>query len=62
MNGQMTLFKEKQILVEEFINKVDPYSPQPSLKFDLRGYAKYIQEYNLSADEISEEIMTMFKK
>ncbi len=62
MNGRKKSYKEKQRIVEEFIEKGRIYETQPTLKFDLRGYAKYLKENNLSGKNIDESITSMFVK
>ena len=60
MNGQMMSFKEKNTIVDNFISRINPYEKPHPLKFDLRGYSKYVTENNLSADEITDKIMEKF--
>lgn len=59
MNGQMK--KSKRQIVEEYINLVNPYETPKPIAFDLRGYAAYIRENNLKAEDITPEIMEMFR-
>ncbi len=61
MNGQMKSFKEKQQIADEFINRTKPYAPQGTLKFDLRGYAKYIKEHNISGKSVPEDVVKRFQ-
>lgn len=60
MNGQMKSFKQK--IVDDFIRKVNPYEKPKPIAFDLRGYSKFISDNNLSASEITPEIMAQFQK
>ena len=61
MNGQMT-YTEKIKMVEGFIDTVNPYDNPPVLNFDMRGYANYIKENNLTSDNITEDVLNMFSK
>lgn len=58
MNGQMK--KSNRQVVEEFISRVNPYEKPNPIAFDLRSYAAYVAEHELSADEITPEIMAKF--
>ncbi len=62
MNGQTVLSKkQKDEMIKDFIERVNPYNPQKSDKtVDLRAYAKYVKEKGLSGKEITPEIMNMF--
>lgn len=60
MNGQKT-FNEKLNIAEKFISTVNPYDRAPNLKFDLRGYAKYVKEHNLEGN-VPVDVMNMFSK
>lgn len=62
MSGQKKNYKEKQQMADEFIEKGRIYESQPPLKFDLRGYAKYLEENNLSGKSVSDKITSMFIK
>ncbi len=61
MNGQMT-YTEKIKMVEGFIDTVNPYDNPPVLNFDMRGYANYIKENNLTSYNIKEDVLNMFSK
>ena len=61
MSGQKT-YKEKMKIVESFINTVNTYEKQPTLKFDMRGYAEYVEKHKLSGRNIPVEVIYMFNK
>ena len=61
MSGQMKSYSEKKEMVEHFIEKCNPYQPLNPLKFDLRGYAKYIEENEISYSQVTPEILEKFK-
>lgn len=61
MNRQKT-FNEKLKIVENFIATVNPYEKSPNLNFDLRGYAKYVRDNNLTRKNITTDVMNMFSK
>lgn len=61
MGGQMKSYKEKMAIVDEFISRVNPYQKPESLRFDLRGYAKYLKDHNISGKNVSEDIVKMFQ-
>ena len=61
MNGQKT-FNEKLNIAEKFIATVNPYEKSPNLNFDLRGYAQYVKEHNLTGKDITADVMNMFQK
>ena len=58
MNGQMKLSKEQ--MVWDYIQRVNPSEKQPSLSFDMRGYAKYVKDNGLQSKEVTPEIMQKF--
>jgi len=60
MNGQMLSCKEKEKLIEEYIEKINPYQPLVPLKFDLRKYSAYVSENNLKEQNITEDILKKF--
>ena len=62
MNGQTTLFNEKQKMVDDYVKKVDLYGDYKPFKFDLRGYARYIEEHSIPRNNVPKEIMDMFDK
>lgn len=58
----MDIYKQRQKLVDDFIERINPYeTPQP-LHFDLRGYAKYLKENNLSGKDTADYILKKFSK
>lgn len=52
---------EKQKIIDDFINRVDPYKKPDPLNFDLRGYAAYLAEHNLDGRNVPEEVIERFK-
>ena len=60
MNGQVRTFREKQNIVEQFIASMNPYEKQQNIHFDLRAYAKFVEENNISASEVTNEILNKF--
>lgn len=62
MTGQMSVFKQKQKIVDEFIERVNPYEIPKPLNFDIRGYAKYLKENNISGKKVSDSIFKKFQK
>ncbi|MBQ6025648.1 MAG: hypothetical protein IJL20_08600 [Lachnospiraceae bacterium] len=61
MNGQTKSYKDKLAIVDEFISRINPYQKPEPLRFDLRGYAKYLKEHNLSGKNVDENIVKMFQ-
>jgi len=61
MNGQQRTFKEKQNIVEQYIAATNPYKKHENMHFDLRAYAKFVKERNLSASDITDDILDMFR-
>jgi uncharacterized protein involved in tolerance to divalent cations len=54
-------YKEKLAIVDEFISRVNPYQKPELLRFNLRGYAKYIKEHNISGKNVNEDIVKRFQ-
>lgn len=54
-------YKEKLAIVEEFISRVNPYQKPEPLRFNLRGYAKYLKEHNISGKNVNEDIIKRFQ-
>ena len=46
----MKSFSKKQKLVEDFNARIRPYEEHENLRFDLRGYAKYLKEHGMHGD------------
>jgi hypothetical protein len=44
----MKIHKKGMTIVDEYLSRFDPYKKLEPLKFDLRGYAKYLKENNIS--------------
>ena len=62
MSGQTKSFSEKQKLVDDFNARIRPYEEHENLRFDLRGYAKYLKEHGLHGKEVPAEILKMFQR
>lgn len=62
MTGQMSEFKQKQKLVDDFVERNNPYKTPVPLQFDIRGYAEYMKENNISGKKVSNEIFEKFYK
>lgn len=62
MSGQTMSIKEKDRIIEEFINRENPYRPHESWDFDVRGFIRYIEEHNIPSDQIDESIVAMFER
>ncbi|MDO5441911.1 MAG: hypothetical protein Q4F55_05095 [Bacillota bacterium] len=62
MTGQMKSSKEKDAMVREYIERVNPYKPLEPLKFDLRGYAAYLKEHSISGNNVPESVVKQFAK
>lgn len=62
MNSKAMSFEEKQELAQSFIKAVKPYEKKEGLKFDLRGYAKYLEEHNIPGDNVPPSVVEMFSK
>lgn len=60
MNGQTKSYKEKQNLIDEFIERVNPYERKEPLRFNLREYSRYIDENNIDRKNVPESVMKMF--
>ena len=50
-----------QKIVDDFIDRVDPYMDLEPLKFDLRGYAAYLKEHNLDGRDVPEAVIERFR-
>ena len=61
MTGQMKSYKEKEIIAQKYIERVNPYKPLEPLKFDLRGYAAYLKEHSISGNDVPESVLQQFE-
>ena len=61
MNGQKNTYKEKDRTIRKYISLVNPYKTHKPLKYDLRKYAAYVRDHNLRVEDISEDVMSMFR-
>ena len=59
MSGQ-TILSEHDKIVNEFLTKYDPFSTDLAPAFDLRGYAKFIEDHSIDGLDITEEMMNGF--
>ena len=62
MNGQKKSSNEKDLLVQAYIEKTNPYKPLEPLKFDLRGYSAYLKEHAISGNNVPEAVIAQFQK
>lgn len=62
MSGQTMSFSEKQKLMDDFIERTKPYEKHESLNFDLRGYAKYLEENSISGKDVPKEVVERFMR
>lgn len=60
MNGPTKKYK-RQIVVD-YIKRVNPYEKSQPISFDLRGYAKYLEEHNISGKNVPLNVMKMFQR
>ena len=60
MIGLRKSSEEKRQLVDEYLKKYNPYEKQPTLNFDLRKYARFVEQNNLKRDQITEAVMEQF--
>ena len=51
-----------QAVVDAFLLKYNPYKEQGPLRSDLRGYAAYVKTHNLTADDISPELLAAISR
>lgn len=58
MNGPRNVFKKK--MVEDYIQRVNPYRKPDPIAFDLRAYSDYVEGHRLNARDITPEIMNQF--
>ena len=61
MSGQRKNYKLIQEQINEYVETHNIYGPHESLNMDLRAYFKYVEENNLSNDDITPEMVEMFK-
>lgn len=54
--------EEAEKIEEEYLKTHDPYAKSEPLNFDLRAYARYIEENGLTYKDINEEILGKFKE
>lgn len=59
MNGRMTK-SERDRIVRDYIKRCDPYTKKETPKFDMRGYANYLEQNNIKGNDVTPEIMAMF--
>ena len=62
MSGAVNNYKQREKQIQDYIKKNEEriYHGKMMPSFDMRGYAKYIREQHLSADEITSDIMNKF--
>lgn len=62
MNGPMSAYKEKQQIADSFIERLNPYEKLTPLRFDLRGYAKFLKENGISGKDVPSDVVEKFKE
>lgn len=60
MNGPMKSYDE-ELEMAQAIERVSNLKELAPLHLDLRGYAAYIEEHHIPADQIDESIWSMFR-
>lgn len=60
MNGQTSAFRKAT--AEKFISENNPYKKREPINFDLRAYSSYVRENNLTARQITPQILEKFIK
>lgn len=61
MNGQMKTFEEKTKMIENFFeNQNTSDIKNENLKFDMRGYQKFLNENNIHGLDVTKDIMNKF--
>lgn len=60
MYGQTNSYEEQTKTVDEYISRTDPYKKQEPLGFDLREYARYIEEHSISPEQVTAEMWDRF--
>ena len=58
MNGQTSAFR--RAAAEKFISKNNPYQKREPVNFDLRAYSSYVRENNLTARQITPQLLEKF--
>lgn len=48
--------------VEDYIKRTNLYEKSHPISFDLRGYAKYLEDHNISGKNIPSDVMAMFQR
>ena len=61
MSGQRKNYNQFEQQINEYVETHNVYGPHEPLNMDLRAYFKYVKENNLSSEEITPDIVEMFK-
>lgn len=61
MSGQRKNCNQIEKEITEYVETHNIYGPHEPLNMDLRAYFQYVKENNLSNEEITPEIVEMFK-
>lgn len=61
MNGQKKSYDKTQRLVDEYIEKYNPFSNKEPVGIDLRAYSNYLKEHNIKDIEEQRKVAEMFK-
>jgi len=51
--------REKRKIIRDYIKRNNPHNTVPNLSFDLRGYAKYLEDNNIPQEQ-QPEVAKMF--
>ena len=62
MSGQRKNCSEYEKQMNEYVRKHPPYVPSIPCNIDLRAFARYVKENNLSNEDITSEIVEKFSK
>ena len=61
MYGQTNSYDDQNRAVEEYVTRIDPYQKQNPLHFDLRSYARYVEEHDITPDQVTADMWERFK-
>lgn len=61
MSGQRKNYKIIEEEINDYIETHNIYGPHEPLNMDLRAYFRYVKENNLSSEEITPDIVEMFR-
>ncbi len=61
MSGQRKNYKIIEEEINDYVETHNIYGPHEPLNMDLRAYFRYVKENNLSSEEITPDIVEMFR-